>query len=334
MADAYKKKPYEQSDKVNQAQQALKDHESKKPGEYQSGFKQQLDDAMDKILNREKFRYDLNGDALYQSLKDQAVAGGKKAMMDTMGRAATMTGGYGNSYAQTAGQQAYQGQLQKLGDKIPQLYQLALQRYDLEGQQLKDRYGMLSDRESKDYGRYQDALSQYRQEQERLQHIYETERGFDYGKYRDDMAQAEKEAQLQYQKDRDALLDKQTLEKFQYQQMLDKLAQERWQKEFDEDKRRYEEGKAYRGGSGGGGKKSKRKLTQEDFRNSPMLSPDEFVQLKLAGTPGLDAFSGYGRYRMWYLGLEPEKPKKGVTSGNVVGRDRIEVNLSDPKYSY
>ena len=38
---------------------------------YQSGYQKQLDDAMDKILNREDFAYDLNGDALwkqYQSL--------------------------------------------------------------------------------------------------------------------------------------------------------------------------------------------------------------------------------------------------------------------------
>lgn len=326
----YRKKQYEQSDAVNQAQQAVQNHQTSKPGAYQSGFQQQLDETMDKIMNREKFHYDLNGDALYQSLRDQAVAGGKKAMMDTMGRAATMTGGYGNSYAQQAGQQAYQGQLQKLGDKIPQLYQLALQRYNLEGQQLKDRYGILAGKENQEYGRYQDAMNRYQQEQDRLQHIYESERGFDYGKYRDDLAAAQKEAQLQYQKDRDALLDKQALEKFQYQQMLDKLAQEQWQKEFDEDKRRYEEGKNRGGGGGSSGGSGKYRMTLKDFRNSPMLSPDEFVQLKLDKVPGLEDFSGYGQYRAWYLGLGSEE-KIPPHNGFIRGPGKIEMTFEEPR---
>ena len=39
---------------------------------------------------------------------------GRLAMMDSMGRAAALTGGYGSSYAQSAGQQAYQKQMDSL----------------------------------------------------------------------------------------------------------------------------------------------------------------------------------------------------------------------------
>ena len=85
-------------------------------GQYQSPWQTQLNDTISKILNREKFSYDLNGDALYQQYKDQYVNQGQQAMMDTMGQAQAMTGGYGNSYAQTVGQQTYQGYLQQLND--------------------------------------------------------------------------------------------------------------------------------------------------------------------------------------------------------------------------
>jgi murein DD-endopeptidase MepM/ murein hydrolase activator NlpD len=88
-----------------------------------------LQEAMNKILNREDFSYDLNGDALYQQYKDRYIQQGKMAMQDTMGQAAALTGGYGNSYASTAGNQAYQGYLQGLNDVIPELQQIAYDRY-------------------------------------------------------------------------------------------------------------------------------------------------------------------------------------------------------------
>jgi hypothetical protein len=71
------------------------------------------------------FKYDLNGDALYQQYKDKYTQQGKLAMADAMGQASALTGGYGNSYAATVGNQAYQAYLGQLNDVIPELYQLA-----------------------------------------------------------------------------------------------------------------------------------------------------------------------------------------------------------------
>lgn len=112
---------------------------------YQSGYQKQLDDTMDKILNREDFAYDLNGDALWKQYQDQYTRKGKMAMMDTMGQAAALTGGYGSSYGQAVGQQAYQGYLQEMNQFIPELYQMALQRYQMEGDRLNQQYDMLAD---------------------------------------------------------------------------------------------------------------------------------------------------------------------------------------------
>ena len=130
-----------------------------KQEEYKSQWQTQLNDAINKILNREKFSYDLNGDALYQQYKNQYMMQGQQAMMDTMGQAAALTGGYGNSYAQTAGQQAYNSHLQQLNDKIPELYQMALSKYQTEGQDMYDQYSLLAGQEEQDYGRYQDKIS-------------------------------------------------------------------------------------------------------------------------------------------------------------------------------
>lgn len=143
-----------------EALKALQEAHGKLPT-YQGTFDQKLKDIYDKIMNRDKFSYDLNGDALYQQYKDQYTTQGKQAMMDTLGQAYALTGGYGNSYAQTVGQQTYQGYLQGLNDKIPELYSLALDKYNRDGQDLLNQYSMIGDMADAEYSRYQDELNKY-----------------------------------------------------------------------------------------------------------------------------------------------------------------------------
>ena len=97
-------------------------------------------EALDAYMNRPDFRYDANGDALYRHYKDRYTELGKRAMQDTMGQATALTGGYGSSYTQNVGQQAYQSYLSKADDVIPTLYQLAYDRYRDKGDRLYKTY--------------------------------------------------------------------------------------------------------------------------------------------------------------------------------------------------
>lgn len=133
---------------------------------------QKLTDTMDAIENREKFSYDLNGDMLYQQYKDQYTNLGNLAMMDTMGQAAAMTGGYGNSYAQSVGQQAYQGYLQQLNDKIPELYQLAYDRYSREGDEMYNKLSAYGNLYNTEYGEYRDSVSDSYADLSNLTNLY------------------------------------------------------------------------------------------------------------------------------------------------------------------
>lgn len=181
-------KKYEESNAVKQAKANLDAQLAKKPGAYQSQWQTQLDDTLKKIQNREKFNYNINGDALYQSYKDKFVRQGQQAMQDTMGQAAALTGGYGSTYGQNAGQQAYNAHLQNLGDVVPELYEIARSRYDQEGADLLNMYGILGDNEAQDYGRWQDTMNAWQGERDYLAGLYDSERAFDYGKYRDAVA--------------------------------------------------------------------------------------------------------------------------------------------------
>lgn len=222
---------YKASDTVTQALAALNTQLGAKPGEYQSTWQDQINTIIDKILNREDFSYDLNSDALYQQYKDQYTQQGKLAMQDTMGQAATMTGGYGNSYAATAGNQAYQFYLSQLNEVVPELYGMALDKHNQEGQELYNQYGLLTDQENKEYGRYQDEYSQWQNELLRLYDQYNTERNFDYGKYTDER----NFAYGTYADDKS----------YAYDEYRNAIADEQWQKQFDEQVRQYNEQMAF-----------------------------------------------------------------------------------------
>lgn len=187
-----------------QALAALQQAQQSMPS-YQASYDQQLQNVYDQIVNRKPFQYNVNEDALYQQYRDQYAQMGQMAMMNTMGQAAGLTGGYGNSYAQAAGQQAYQGYLQQLNEVVPELYGMARQSYDQEGQDLMNQYAMLGDMADTEYGRYMDQLNQYWQNLNFAKEQADDAYGRGYG------------------------------------QAMDKLAYEQWAAEFGEDKRRYDQ---------------------------------------------------------------------------------------------
>lgn len=164
-------------------------------GSYVNPYEGQIMELYKGISERKPFQYDVNEDAMYQNLRDQYIAGGQMAMMDTMGQAAQLTGGYGNSYAQGAGQQAYQSYLQGLNDQIPDLYNMALQNYIQTGDTMLQQYGMLQDMAADDYGKWTDQRNydymvetdkrdyDYKVETDKRDHDYKVEtdkRNYDY----------------------------------------------------------------------------------------------------------------------------------------------------------
>ncbi|MBQ7435008.1 MAG: hypothetical protein IJV51_04310 [Oscillospiraceae bacterium] len=128
---------------------------------YAGSYEGEMGALYDKITSRSPFSYDAAKDPLYQAYKDQYIQGGKLAMKDTMGQAAALTGGYGSTYGQQAGQQAYDAYLQNLTEVIPTLYGMAYDQYKDQGDQLLKQYGLLGDLRDQEYGRYRDALGDW-----------------------------------------------------------------------------------------------------------------------------------------------------------------------------
>lgn len=132
-----------------------------KPGDFTWENQDQLDEKISAWLNRDQFSYDYANDPMYQQYKNQYTLLGNLAMQDTMGQAAAMTGGYGNSYAQTVGQQTYQGYMQQLNNMIPELYAMARNNYDAEGQQMYNEIALLEGQRNQAYNEHQGQLTDW-----------------------------------------------------------------------------------------------------------------------------------------------------------------------------
>ena len=155
---------YNRSDRVNEYYNKVQDFEANTPESFNSNYQGEIDNILDNILNRKEFSYtsdDLMNDDLYKMYRDSYMRQGNMAMRDTMGNASAMTGGYGNTYASAAGQQAYDNYLSALNDKSLEFADRAYNRYR---DDIADNYNQLNaviGLDNVDYGRYRDDVGDY-----------------------------------------------------------------------------------------------------------------------------------------------------------------------------
>ena len=173
---------------VQQAQAYLNQVQSRRPGEYQSQWDGELTEIYNRIANRKPFSYDIGTDPVYQQYREQYQRQGRLAMQDTMGQAAAMTGGYGSTYGEQVGQQAYNSYLQNLNDIVPDLYNAAYKRYRDEGTDLYNQYGLLSDRENQAYSRYRDTVNDYYSDLSDARSAYDSAYSREYNQWSDQLS--------------------------------------------------------------------------------------------------------------------------------------------------
>lgn len=198
---------------------------------YESRYDETIQDLIAGILERPDFSYDPATDPLYQNYRKQYTREGQRATEDALGAAAAASGGIPSSYASTAAGQAGNYYAAQLTDKIPELYELAYNKYLNDyNMQLSD-LGVVQGQDQTDYDRYLNDrsldynvwLNGYNQLNNDLQTAlglqdagfnqylaaldqYNTDRNFSYGQFLDEIndqqnerAQALEEAILQWE---------------------------------------------------------------------------------------------------------------------------------------
>ena len=120
-----------------------------------------LDAAWQALQAQGSFRYDLEQDPLYRQYAAMYQKWGRQAMEDTAGQAAALTGGYGSTYAETAGAAAYGQWMNELGSLAPAFYDRALAGYEAERSRLQGNYAAAQSRSDAEWDRYRAARSDW-----------------------------------------------------------------------------------------------------------------------------------------------------------------------------
>lgn len=163
-----KRPTYKKSSSVIAAEKAVNKWEKNKPDEYKSKYSQEIDKLLKNILNREKFEYNMNADPMYQQYRENYIQDGKKAMMDTIGQATALTGGYLNSYASSVGNQVYDEYLNEINDIALDLRDRAYEQYTDEGDKLLEDVTILRSLDGDAYDKYWDSVQRYYKDGEYL----------------------------------------------------------------------------------------------------------------------------------------------------------------------
>lgn len=155
-----------------------------------TSYTDQIKDMLNQIQGRDPFVYDMNNDTLFQQSLASAMASGKTAMQDTMGQAAALTGGYGSTYATSAANQAYNAYIQDAYNNLPEYYELALQAYQMEGDEM---YNQLSALTTADASEYERMYNTWNSNFQNAQQMYQNE----YTAWQDKVGNAINSAQMQ-----------------------------------------------------------------------------------------------------------------------------------------
>lgn len=225
-----------------------------------TSYTDQIKELMSQILNREDFEYDVDKDTLFQQALASAMGSGKSAMQDTIGQASALTGGYGSTYATSAGNQAYNAYIEDAYNNLPEYYNMALQAYQAEGQEMYQQLDMLTAADATEWGRTYDT---WQSNFANAQQIYNQA----YGEWQDSVTNAYNSANLQLSEHNQLVTDAynlyvtskdsaDTLYEQEYQKWQDKVTQatqlaglqqtDYWnQTELEEKQRQYNETMAY-----------------------------------------------------------------------------------------
>lgn len=244
---------------------------------YVDGYQQLIDAAQKKFLNREAFSYDAEKDPSYQQYRDSYTRQGNKAMQDTLAEISARTGGLASSYAGQAAQQTYDGYMSALADKIPELREIAYQKYMDEYNMDRDALNVLTGLSDREYGRYRDSRSDY-----------DTDKNFAYKVWNDADNKRLDAEEREYQHGQDEIANDQWERTFKDKQEQNEIANSHWEQEFayqQEQAALDREDAAKRVSSGGG------TAVGMDAKTSSIL--DEM--LNIYETQGAAAAREYGR---------------------------------------
>ncbi len=163
------------------------------------------DELLESLLQAEPFEFDLNTDALYRQYRDSYTKQGLAAARNAYAGATALTGGYANSYAESASAQAYNSYMDKLNERGMQLYDAAYERYTDANSDRLTLLKLLDSMDKEEYDRERDAKEDERKAEQTA-----------YDRAQDEKEEQQQAEQTQYDRDKDAYEAEQDKQKTNY----------------------------------------------------------------------------------------------------------------------
>ena len=160
--------------KKDQAYQALQNYQAQAPAPYQSQYQSQIDSLMQN-LNDRNFNYNYSTDPTYQQYKRLYETGARRASENAQANAAAVSGGYGSSWATTAGESAYADYMGGLDNVVNSLYTQALNSNTDDTNSMYSQLQNLMQAESQAQQQYNQNLSNYYNNLNYYQQQYQNE---------------------------------------------------------------------------------------------------------------------------------------------------------------
>lgn len=336
----YTVSPFATSSTTDRYLQRLNKLENNAPGEFQSQYSDDIQNIINSIKNREQFKTDdVFKSDLYTTMRDQAIQNGQKSMRDTMGSATAATGGYGSTYSQAAGQQAYDNALSNFNNTTLDIYDRVYNQYLQEGQELYNQLNMYNNQDSIDYNRYRDTVADYQADRNYYAGRYDSSWNQDMSQYQQDQAMQQWAENYAYQKTQDALAQQNWQTQFDYQKQQDALAQQNWQAQFDYQKEQdakqlalaYSKARSSGSGKSGSSKGKSKTYSSDDLVKfaKDLLNEKDDRGGRLSKSYYVNDASGVSNILQQYLGIDADTAAKAVT---VAQKDS--KNKMDNSYTY
>ena len=336
----YTASPFATSSTTDRYLQRLNKLENNAPGEFQSQYSSDIQNIINSIKNREQFKTDdVFQSDLYTTMRDQAIKNGQKSMRDTMGSAQAATGGYGSTYAQAAGQQAYDNALANFNNTTLDIYDRVYNQYLQEGQELYNQLNMYNNQDSIDYNRYRDTVADYQTDRNYYAGRYDSSWNQDMSQYQQDQAMRQWAENYAYQKTQDALAQQNWQTQFDYQKQKYALAQQNWQAQFDYQKQQdaqqlalaYSKARSSGSGKSGSSKSKKTTYSSDDLVNfaKDLLNEKDDRGGRLSKAYYVNDASGVKSILQQYLGIDADTATKAVSAAQKDSKNKI-----DNSYTY
>lgn len=154
---------------------------------YTSNYAGNISKLADRYVNNE-FNWNADNSSEYQQYKSKYQREGAKQQENVQGSYAANTGGYTNSYAQAAGQKAYNSYMDELQEKIPALKQSAYESWSQEQENTLNKIGVLQGLDDNQYQRYRDSVQDNYDFMTYYENKYSTSKGLDMSEFQNELA--------------------------------------------------------------------------------------------------------------------------------------------------